>query len=175
MSVMACPSPEGQRPSVAICGRKTGKIVSQSWNHCDKLRRFDMVRNMEPDAASGSLGKNPKIKCEIRTTKSPEQTAGKAGPEKHAARDRRGIKTSEPSSQYAAPAGVNWSVLEIGRVDAGERPHARSIDAADDAENIAPRSLTTELLPFGRDPALRSSGRSDIPRSRLTAARFTGA
>jgi hypothetical protein len=59
---MACPSPEGQRPSVAICGRKTGKIVSQSWNHCDKLCRFDVVRNMEPDAASGSLGKNPKIK-----------------------------------------------------------------------------------------------------------------
>jgi hypothetical protein len=128
---------------------------------------------MQQAAPSEKIPKNKNAKSEQRNRQSKRQAKRVPKNMRHVIVG--GIKTSEPSSQYAAPAGVNGSVLEIGRVDAGERPHARSIDAADDAENIAPRSLTTELLPFGRDPALRSSGRSDIPRSRLTAARFTGA
>jgi hypothetical protein len=60
MSFMGCSSPEGQRPSAVARSQKTLKIMPRSWNQSDKLCRFDMVRTMEPDAASGSNEKTPK-------------------------------------------------------------------------------------------------------------------
>jgi hypothetical protein len=120
---------------------------------------------MQQAAPSEKIPKNKNAKSEKRNRRNKRQAKRVPKNTRHGIVG--GIKTSEPSSQYAAPAGVNGSVLEIGGVDAGERPHARSIDATDDAENIAPRSLT--MLSFCSSAAIPRSDRRAAAMSRAAA------